>query len=211
MNYLAKTFFYDYEQESIQRYIKELAFEQLSQKEKIVKLYYQIRDGWWYNPYGMNFQKERFKSSRLIYQKDGNCLDKCILYISCLRALGIPARIHLAKVSNHIAVEKLVEKIGTNELTPHGMVDIFINGKWIKSSPAFNKELCERYHVAPLDFDGESDSVFQEYNREGKAFMDYLEDYGSFEDFPYDFVIQNMKEHYGQFFKKENSIKKNTE
>ena len=118
------------------------------------------------------------------------------MLIACLRALGIPARIQLAKVKNHIAVEHLTEKLGTNELSPHGMVNIYLDGKWRKASPAFNAELCERCKVAPLDFDGVEDSVFQEYNREGQEFMEYLEDYGHFEDLPYDFILRNFQEQY---------------
>jgi hypothetical protein len=108
------------------------------------------------------------------------------------------ARIHLAKVKNHIAVERLVEKFGTNELTPHGMVDVFINEKWVKASPAFNATLCAKCQVEPLEFNGEEDSVFQEYNHNGQAFMEYIEDYGHFDDMPLEFIINNMKTHYPQ-------------
>jgi hypothetical protein len=66
----------------------------------------------------------------------------------------------------------------------------------LKSSPAFNASLCEKCRVAPLDFDGMQDAIFQEYNRDGHAFMEYLEDYGHFEDVPMDFIVENMKVHY---------------
>ena len=91
-------------------------------------------------------------------------IEKAIVLIACLRALGVPARLRLAKVTNHIAVERLTERLGTNVLTPHGMVDVFLNGKWVKATPAFNKELCEKCDVEPLEFDGTEDSMFQEFN-----------------------------------------------
>jgi len=99
-------------------------------------------------------------------------------------------------VKNHIAVERLMEKFGTNELTPHGMVDVYLNGKWVKATPAFNKELCDKTGVAPLEFDGTEDSIFQAFSTDGKEFMEYLDDYGSLEDVPLDFIEQNMKENY---------------
>ncbi len=196
MNYLSATYFFDFEAASIQNLIKTFQTDTLTDKEKAMQLYLKIRDGWRYNPYHISFEKKKFRASHIAQKSDGHCIDKSVLLIACLRALGIPARIHLAKVKNHIAVERLTEKFGTNELTPHGMVDIFLDGKWLKVSPAFNATLCEKCKVAPLDFDGAHDSIFQEYNREGQAFMEYLEDYGHFEDLPLDFIAQNMIEHY---------------
>ncbi len=200
MNYLTPTYFFDFENENIQNLIKEFQSGSLSQKEKAIQVYLKIRDGWRYNAYRIHFNKEAFRASEISQRSEGHCIDKAVLLTTCLRGLGIPARLHFAKVKNHIAVEKLVEKFGVNELTPHGMVDVFINEKWVKSSPAFNAGLCEKCNVEPLGFDGENDSIFQEYNRGGNEFMEYIEDYGHFEDLPLDFILQNMKDHYGQFF-----------
>ncbi len=172
-----------------------LAVQQIRQTSR---LYLMVRDRYRYNPYRISFRPERYVASNLVNRSEGHCLDKSIILIAGLRALGIPARLRLAKVKNHIGVERLVEKFGTNIMTPHGMVDIFLNGKWVKASPAFNRELCEKCNVEPLEFDGARDSVFQEYDRAGGQFMDYLEDYGSFEDVPVDFIKNNIIEHYPQ-------------
>lgn len=206
MTYLEETFYLDYHSPEIKELVKEFDSADLSEKEKAIGLYLKVRDGWRYNPYYLSFKKESYKSSIIANKKDGHCLEKSILYISGLRALKIPARIHLAKVKNHIGVERLVEKIGTNELSPHGMVDVFLEGKWLKASPAFNKELCEKLNVAVLDFDGENDSMFQEFSSDGIQFMDYLEDYGSFDDVPTDFIFKNLKENYPLITEKYNGL-----
>lgn len=194
--YLSSTWFLDYESAPIQEWIGDLKTSDLSEQEKAVACYLKVRDGWRYNPYQISFKKEYWKASEIIQRAEGHCIDKSILLVVGLRALNIPARLHLAKVKNHIAVERLIEKLGTNELTPHGMVDLYINDKWLKASPAFNASLCEKCDVAPLEFDGQNDSIFQEYNREGKAFMEYLEDYGHFADLPFNFIVENLKHHY---------------
>ena len=198
MTYLESTYFYELEHPSVQDLISEFQNKDLTDKEKAIGLYLKVRDGWLYNPYLIAFRKEKYRVSYLLSKKEGHCIDKSIILIAGLRAMEIPARIHLAKVKNHIAVERLVEKFGTNELTPHGMVDVFINEKWVKASPAFNATLCAKCHVEPLEFDGEEDSVFQEYNHNGQAFMEYIEDYGHFPDMPLKFIINNMKTHYPQ-------------
>ena len=102
----------------------------------------------------------------------------------------------VAKVSNHIATERLEEKLGTNELAPHGLVDVFHNQKWVKCSPAFNKELCAMYNVDVLNFDGSQDSILQEYNKDHSKFMTYLEDYGHFEDVPLERIKDIFRTNY---------------
>ena len=198
---LDSTDFIDHDSNEIQELVKEFRDADLTPKEQAVRLYYKVRDGWMYNPYAISFEKEKLKASYIYHQPAGHCIDKSILYIAGLRALGIPAKLHLAKVKNHIAVESLTEKFGTNELTPHGMVDIWLNNKWVKASPAFNLSLCIKSKVDPLDFDGEHDSLFQEYNKEQKQFMEYTADYGTFDDVPVDFIIENMKAHYPDLIK----------
>jgi transglutaminase-like putative cysteine protease len=203
MNYLEPTFYFDYGNEAIQDLIAEFQNPSLSDKEKAIGLYLKVRDGWKYNPYHISLAREKFKASVIAKKSTGNCVEKSILLIACLRGVGIPARLHLGKVKNHIAVERLTEKFGSNELTPHGMVNICLNEKWLKASPAFNKSLCEKFNVAPLDFDGENNSFLQQYNREGRLFMEYTADYGHFEDVPVEFMKKNIKEHYPHIFDRE--------
>tara|TARA_R110000751_G_scaffold67908_4_gene138378 strand:+ start:625 stop:1260 length:636 start_codon:yes stop_codon:yes gene_type:complete len=200
MDYLTPTYFFDFESEEIQVIVSEFKDASLSQKEIAIALYTKVRDHWRYDPYNLSFDKEKYRASEIAKRSKGHCVDKSIILIACLRAMGIPARIHLAKVKNHIAVDRLIEKFGSNELTPHGMVDAFIANKWLKLSPTFNASLCEMLHVAPLDFDGENDAVLQAFNKEGTQFMEYLEDYGHFEDVPVAFMAQNAREHYPKIF-----------
>ncbi|MEP3998905.1 MAG: transglutaminase family protein [Ekhidna sp.] len=200
MDYLSPTYFFDYESEEIQAFIAEYKDTSLSKKEISIRLYLKVRDTWRYDPYSLSFSKEKFRASDIAKRSKGHCIDKSIVLIASLRALGIPARIHLAKVKNHIGVERLLEKFGSNELTNHGMVDAYINDKWLKLSPAFNASMCALFNVAPLEFDGENDAVLQAYNEEGNLFMEYLEDYGHFEDVPVAFMVKNAREHYPQIF-----------
>ena len=200
MDYLSSTYYFDYESEEIQKLLMEFKNTTLSKKEIAKRLYLKVRDSWRYYPYSLSFSKENFRASEISKKSKGHCVDKSIVLIACLRANNIPARIHLAKVKNHLGVERLIEKFGTNELTNHGMVNVYIEDKWIKLSPAFNASICKMFNVAPLDFDGENDSVFQEFNQEGNLFMEYIEDYGHFEDVPVEFMFKNAREHYPHIF-----------
>jgi transglutaminase-like putative cysteine protease len=205
MTYLKPTYYFDFDNDLIQNLISEIKKDD-SKNNQAIRIYTKIRDEWLYDPYHISFSKQKYRASHIAQKTTGNCVEKSILLIACLRALNIPARLHLGKVKNHIAVERLEEKFGTNELTPHGMVNVFLNNEWLKMSPAFNATLCEKFNVEPLEFDGYTNSYLQQYNTEGHLFMEYLEDYGHFNDVPLKFMIENLKTHYPHIFKTETHI-----
>jgi transglutaminase-like putative cysteine protease len=205
MSYLKPTYYFDFDNDFIQNLISEIKKDD-SKNNQAIRIYTKIRDEWLYDPYHISFSKQNYRASHIAQKTTGNCVEKSILLIACLRALNIPARLHLGKVKNHIAVERLEEKFGTNELTPHGMVNVFLNNEWLKMSPAFNATLCEKFNVEPLEFDGYTNSYLQQYNTQGDLFMEYLEDYGHFNDVPLKFMIENLKTHYPHIFKTETHI-----
>jgi transglutaminase-like putative cysteine protease len=168
--------------------------------EKAVKIYYAVRDGFQYNPYDLDLSPEAMKASSLLERNYGYCVEKACLLAACARVAGIPSRLGFAKVRNHIATEKLEEVLKTNVLVFHGFTELFLEGKWVKATPAFNKTLCEKLKVESLEFDGKEDSIFQSYNQEGSLFMEYLHDYGRFEDVPYDLFISELIKHYPHLF-----------
>ena len=206
MNYLNSTYYFDFENDAIQQLIQDLKNQSISDKEKAIQLYTKVRDDWRYDPYNISLLEEKYKASHIAQKQTGNCIEKSIVLIAGLRALGIPARLHLGKVQNHIAVERLTEKFGSNVLTPHGMVNVYLNNKWLKMSPAFNQSLCTKLNVEPLEFDGENNSFLQQFNSEGTKFMEYLDDYGHFEDVPLEFMKEKLKEHYPHIFDVNESI-----
>ena len=206
MKYLDPTYFFDFESDRMQEIISEFKGNSISPKEKAIGLYTKVRDQWKYDPYSITLKPENYRSSHIAAKKYGNCVEKSIVLTSCLRAVGLPARLHLGKVKNHIAVERLTEKFGSNELTPHGMVQMELNGNWLKMSPAFNASLCARFNVEPLEFDGENNSFLQQFNRDGSLFMEYVDDYGHFEDVPLEFMKRNIREHYPHIFDRDDSV-----
>lgn len=197
--YLDENYNFDFSSEAIQNLIKKIddGHSDVDPQDFALRAYYYIRDAWPYNPYRFSLIEKDWKASEISQRKTGHCLDKAILLITVLRGKNIPARLGLAKVKNHIAVEDIMERFGNDVLLPHGYVELFLNDKWVKATPAFNKALCERLNVAPLEFDGNNDSLFQAYDTSGTTeFMEYLEDYGTFDHVPLAYMFDLMKATY---------------
>lgn len=63
------------------------------------------------------------------------------------------------------------------------------------------------YNVGALDFNGTEDSIFQEFNKDQTKFMTYVEDYGSFQDLPFDFIKETFKNNYPKLYSEHKDIK----
>ena len=85
----------------------------------------------------------------------------------------------------------------------HGYIELFLNGEWVKATPAFNRQLCELMKVEPLEFDGVHDSMFQEYTEDGHAHMEYVNDHGLFDDVPHEFIVSGVRAAYSHLFAEE--------
>lgn len=168
------------------------------QVEQAVRLYYAVRDGIWYDPYYPFYLPEHYMASNIIKSGRGYCVCKASLLCALGRACGIPSRVGFADVKNHLATKQLIDHMGCDLFVFHGYVEFFLENQWVKATPAFNKELCMRHKVAPLEFDGRTDSIFQAYNLEKKRFMEYQNDHGTFADIPVDMIVHAWEEAYGK-------------
>ena len=153
-------------------------------RERTVALYYAVRDGFRYDPYRIDLSPQGMKASAVLAAGYGWCVPKATLLAAACRALGIPARVGFADVRNHLATERMREVMQTDVFYWHGYTDILIEGGWCKATPAFNVELCERFELLPLEFDGRADSLYHPFDRHGRRHMEYVAQRGSFDDVP---------------------------
>lgn len=165
--------------------------------ETAVGLYTAVRDGIWYDPYLPFYRPEHYRASRVLEQGRAFCIGKAGLLCALGRACGIPARLAFADVRNHLATRQLIEFMGTDVFVFHGVTEFFLGGKWVKATPAFNAKLCRRHGVAPLEFNGCEDSLFQSFNIQGEQFMEYVRERGSFHDVPVEEIVAAWRVSYG--------------
>jgi transglutaminase-like putative cysteine protease len=167
--------------------------------ENVKEAYFKIRDLFLYDPYHLDLNKNALIASEIIKKRRAWCVEKALIMVACCRAIGIPARFGFAIVTNHIGVEKLTNYLRRHEIVFHGYVEVFLENKWIKCTPAFDKRVCRLSGVSTLDWDGKNDSMFQEFEN-GKKFMEYLNFYGEFADIPFELMHQEMKKYYPHLF-----------
>lgn len=163
---------------------------------RAVALYYAVRDRIRYNPF-LDFSDEAvFRGSACLESGQGFCIGKAALLAACGRAAGIPTRVGFADVKNHLTTPQLRARMGSDLFVYHGYTEFHIEGRWVKSTPAFNRELCERFRVKPLEFDGRKDSIFHPFDADERRHMEYLRDRGSFADVPVEEITRVFREAY---------------
>ena len=165
-------------------------------RERAVKLYYAVRDGIRYDPYSLLMTVPGLKASTTVKAGRGWCVPKAVLLAACCRALGIPARLGFADVKNHLSTERLRQFMNTDVFYWHGYTAIQLGGKWVKATPAFNVELCEKFRIKPLEFDGTEDSIYHPFDLEGRRHMEYLRFHDEYDDVPLDEIMATFVEHY---------------
>ncbi|OPZ73889.1 MAG: Transglutaminase-like superfamily protein [Firmicutes bacterium ADurb.Bin456] len=168
--------------------------------EKAVSLFFAVRDGFRYDPYNVVFTPDEFKASVRITKDSGFCIHKAIILAAVLRAAGIPSRLAFADVKNHLNTRRLRDLVQTDVFYYHGITELYLDGRWLKVTPAFNIELCEKFGVRPLDFDGTADCIFHQYDIKGNKHMEYLKFRGSYADFPYELVHRDYQRFYPHIF-----------
>lgn len=167
-----------------------------SPMRKAVKLYYAVRDRIYYDPYRLPSTREGFRASTVIEAGRGFCITKAGVMAACARAIGIPARVGYADVRNHMTTKRLQEMMGSDTFYFHGYADLWLGGRWVKTTPAFNIELTEKFRLKPLDWDGRSDSIYHPFDLTGQRHMEYLAYRGVYADVPYDLIIGAFQKYY---------------
>ena len=197
--YLKPTYIIDSDSPEIREYASMLTQGLKGTKIEMAKrIYYAVRDGIWYDPYTPFYLPEHYKASVVLRRGRGFCVSKASVLCALGRACNIPTRVGFADVKNHLVTKELLNFLGTDLFVYHGFVEFYLNGKWVKATPAFNRELCEKHKVPPLEFNGYEDSLFQPYNLEKKRFMEYVKYHGTFHDIPVDKIVSAWKEAYGK-------------
>jgi hypothetical protein len=182
--YLSPGRYVDSDAPQVVAFSREICGSETDVLTKALRLYSAVRDGIAYTPYFDFRSEDIYRASTCLDRKAGFCVAKAALLAATARVAGIPARVGYADVRNHLSTRKLRALMGTDIFYYHSYADLFLNGKWVKATPAFDRRLCDRFGVGTLEFDGRHDSLMQPYNESGRRHMEYVHYRGTFADVP---------------------------
>ena len=204
-HYLQPSRFIDSEHPDIVRLAQELIDTGATDVDSAVTLYYWVRDGIRYNPYVLSPDPREFLASTTLAAREGWCVTKALLLAALCRAAHIPARVGFADVRNHLSTERLRATMQTDIFYFHGYTSIYLGERWVKATPAFNIELCQKFGLRPLEFNGREDSLYHEFDVAGNKHMEYVNDRGEHLDLPFDEMASVFREHYPAMFREQAS------
>jgi transglutaminase-like putative cysteine protease len=191
-NYLRPTDIIDCDHPSVRQKSEELVSGAKDIKEQATRLFYFVRDEIKYNFWVWRSKPEHFKASNTLTNGNGYCVQKAVLLTALARAAGIPAGLGFAKLRNHLLPQKVIDYLGTDILWFHGYTTLYINGTWVKATPAFDLTLCHESRLVPVEFDGEHDAIFHSHNQDGQLHMEYLKYFGHYDDVPLEKLWQEL-------------------
>jgi transglutaminase-like putative cysteine protease len=193
--FLAPTHYVDCGAPAIKDFVSRVVGNEKGQSttEKAILLFNAVRDQIRYDPYAVSLFEADYRASQILKKPSAFCVPKAIVLTAAMRAAGIPAAIGFADVRNHLNSPKLTELMGTDLFIYHGYAAIWLDGKMFKITPAFNMELCERFGVRPLIFNGTADALFHEFDTSDHRHMEYVNDRGWFTDPPVKTMLEDFR------------------
>lgn len=186
---LAPTSYLDFEQPAVRDFARDTIGDGGTPMQHAIRLFYAVRDEVAYDPLRVVFSPEGLRASAALTAKSGYCVSKAVLLAAVARAVGIPARLGFADVRNHMTSPRLHALMKTNLFVWHGYAELYLEERWFKLTPAFDRALCERMRVLPLEFDGTADAVSQPYSIDGERCLEAVRLHGSFTDVPFDSIL----------------------
>ncbi len=190
--YLSSTFFIDSNNPDIVKTAIALTDNKQSDIDRAVSIFYFVRDKIKYNPYSPFEKKEDYIASVVLKRGYGYCIQKAVLLCALIRSVNIPCRLVFVDIRNYKAPEGLTKFFG-NLFQFHGYCEIYLNDKWVKATPTFNIEMCERFGYKPTEFNGIDDALLEKYNVNGELTFEYVNFRGIYSDLPFDEIISTYK------------------
>jgi transglutaminase-like putative cysteine protease len=194
--YLQPATFIDSDAANVREFARAAASSVHDEVGRAIALYEAVREAVIYDPYVDVSDPACYRASEVLAKGHGYCVGKASLLAAAARSAGLPARVGYADVRNHMTSPRLYEALGTDIFHWHSYAELHVDGRWVKATPAFNASLCHRLGVHVLEFDGRSDSLFQQFDRSGRRHMEYLRDRGVYADVPFEAILADFRVHY---------------
>ncbi len=195
---LEPTYYIDHDDPAVVKIVKELTAGCDTTGEKLQAIFYFVRDQIPYNMYAVSGNIEDYKASKILAAGKGFCIQKAILFTALARAAGIPSRLVIVAIRNHLISPEVIELLGGNLFFPHGYSQVWLNDRWVDIAATFDQPLCERLGAEAAEFDGQNDTLLPKTDLKGNPFIEYIDHHGIYADLPWDYIMEKMPGYYDE-------------
>lgn len=178
----------DFSHPEVQRSAAALTAGLHGEEEKARVLFEFVRDAvaytfTWRRDEAVVSLEESFRASATLARSSGMCIQKAVLLCALARAAGIRARLVFQSLRDYRLPRELVALMG-DVLTPHGLVSMEINGRFVRLDPSLDQGLCERKGYRLTEFCSTADSLLPAVDAAGRPHFEILEELGEFDLLP---------------------------
>ena len=169
-------------------------------EEKARALFYFVRDQIRY-VFHADSDEKFYDAASILEKGRGFCTQKSILFCALARACEIPAGIHFYDIDDYTLPPNFVSLLRTRRLYRHGIVSLYLNGKWNNYDATLDIELVNRNNLIPVEFSPEHDCLMNEKTKSGEQHIEYVKDYGLCADVSFEEIKSWFKQYYGHLLK----------
>lgn len=166
-------------------------------EEAAVRLFDFVRDEIRYIPFAPFSAIEDYHGTAALKRGYGFCTQKSSLLVGLCRAAGIPARFRYADLVNHNLPGRLGWVLGSDRMIYHTYTEIYLDGRWLKVTPSFERPLCEKMGWHLVEFDGTRDAVLAPSDLKGRPHIEYVLDRGPLPHVPLADMLSTWLREYG--------------
>jgi transglutaminase-like putative cysteine protease len=194
--YLAATRFIDTGHPAIQGIVEQLREGTPTQTALAVRLFRFVRDTVRYDPFAPMLSEQDYIASTVLGRGRGFCVQKAVLLAALARRAGVPCKLLFADIRSRRIPDDLRETMGTDLFTYHGYVSMFLDGRWRKATPSFDRATSVRHGFRLVEFDGTADAVLPATDIHGNPHIEYVRDIGEYADVPYEEIMEAFRRVY---------------
>ena len=137
------------------------------------KLFDWARDMVAYSVYVPFESMEDYLATSTLARGRGFCVQKATVLCTLARAAGIPARLAFADIRNHLLPPYMLDILPGGYIYFHCFLEWWLQDRWVKSTPSFDKELTERQGWQLVEFDPQESAMLPATDLAGRPHVEY--------------------------------------
>lgn len=161
------------------------------------RLFEFVRDTVRYSVHVPFWELEHYLALNTLARGSGFCVQKSALLGALARALGIPCRLGFADIQNHLVRGPLAELVPGGIIHHHCFLEWFVGGRWLKSTPSFDRGLTEALGWRLVEFSPQADALLPATDLTGQPHITYLRYHGWRLGVPLEEFLRVTEESYG--------------